>query len=66
MFNANNLIFSVQTSGIRIRSTGYSFRKVLETEKNIYMLESFLRQGKRQHMFFVRSSVSDNLEPKKI
>jgi len=33
MSNANNFISSVQTSGIRIRITGYSFRKALETEK---------------------------------
>ena len=30
----------------RIRITGYSFRKALETEK-INMLESFLHQGKK-------------------
>ena len=46
MCNANNFISSVQTSGIRIRITGYSFRKALETkEKNL--LESFLHQGKK-------------------
>ena len=28
-----NFISSVQTSGIRIRITGYSFRKTLENEK---------------------------------
>ena len=50
MCNTKNLISSVQTSGIRIRITGYSFRKALETEKN--MLESFLHLRKRQHIFF--------------
>ena len=44
MCNANNFISSVQTLGIRIRITGYSFRKALE---------SFLHQGKRQHLFFL-------------
>ena len=45
-------VSSVKTSGIRIRITGYSFRKALETEKK-NMLESFYIRGKRQHMFFV-------------
>ena len=36
MCNANNFISSVQTSRIRIRITGYSFRKALETEKKKY------------------------------
>ena len=33
MCNGNNFISSVQTSGFRIRITGYSFRKALEAEK---------------------------------
>ena len=37
----------LQTSGIRIRIIGYSFRKALETEKN--MLESFLHEGKKAY-----------------
>ena len=54
MYNANNFISSVQTSGIRIRITGYSFRKAMETEKNIYiyMLESFLNQWKKTSYVF--------------
>ena len=53
MCNANNFISSVrvQTSGIRIRITGYSFRKSLETEKKISWNYFYIR-GKRQHMFF--------------
>ena len=66
MCNANNFISSVQTSGIRIRITGYSFRKALETEKK-NTLESFLHQGKKAiYVFLCYSSVSGNLEPKKI
>ena len=51
MCKANNFISSVQTSGIRIRITGYSFRKALETEKNLCW-NHFYIGGKRQHMFF--------------
>ena len=43
MCNASNFIYSVQTSGIMIRITGYSFRKALGTEKK--MLESFLHRN---------------------
>ena len=50
MCNANNFISSVQTSEIRIRITGYSFRKALETEKN--MLASYLHQGKKATYVF--------------
>ena len=48
MCNANNFISSVQTSGIRIRITGYSFRKALETEKKCWY--HFYIRGKRQHI----------------
>ena len=50
MCNANNFISSVQTSGIRIRITGYSFTKALETGKK--MLESFLHRGKKATYVF--------------
>ena len=60
MCNANNFISSVQTSGIRIKITGYSFRKALETEKK-YVGIFFTSE---KHMFFLcLSSVSGNLEP---
>ena len=42
----------VLEAGIRIRITGYSFRKALETEKKICWNHFYIR-GKRQHMFFV-------------
>ena len=44
MCNANN--FFCQTSGIKIRITGF-FQKALETKKNKNMLETFLYEGKR-------------------
>ena len=56
--------FSVQTSGIRIRFTGYSFRKALETEKN--MLESFLHQGKNAtYVIFVQNHLKREKTQKK-
>ena len=61
MFNANNSISSVQTPGIGIRITGYSFRKTLETEQK-NMLESFIHQGKKAMFFGVLSSVSSGTE----
>ena len=64
MCNANNLISSVRTSGIRIRITGYSFRKSLETEKN--MLESFLHQGKNAtYVIFVQNHLKREKTQKK-
>ena len=53
MCNANNFISSVQTSEIRIRITGYSFRKALETEKKEKICwNHFNIRGKRQNVFF--------------
>ena len=52
MCNANNFVSSVQTSGIRVRITGYSFRKTLETKKKYAGI--ILHQGKKAtHVFFV-------------
>ena len=56
MCNANNFISSVQTSGIRIRSTGYSFKKALETKKiktKICWHHFYLKGKKATYVFFV-------------